>query len=137
MERFKKFKEYYCLDVDRLSILKSAQEKYIHPILVTVIISLLLSLNPVSGGVQQFVSEEPGLPGQNNEESEDYFLTFKDGFKYLHLEGSPQEIGYLHGSLLADYVQRSLEGYAHATELWQGMDWEAAWPCVTAHWQTG
>lgn len=115
-------------------IQRLTHKDFIHPFLVGFTIILLLILNPVSGGVQQLATENTQNSVQEENEGENYFICMKEGFKYLHLEGTPQEIGYLHGSLLAEYVQRSLEGYAHATELWQGMDWDQCRRQATTYW---
>ncbi len=50
----------------------------------------------------------------------------KEGFRYLQVSGSPADIGYQHGSMLSDLVERSLSGYAHATQSWYGIGWRAA-----------
>ncbi len=98
--------------------------KIVTKIVLLAILLLLVLLTPISSAVQNFIieSNRPNIITQ--EDTENYFLCMKDGFKYIHLEGTPDEIGYLHGSLLADYVQRSLDGYAHATENWYGLSWE-------------
>jgi hypothetical protein len=95
---------------------------------------MLLTLTPISGAVQNYVIENETKFKTNSENPENYFLRMKDGFKYLHLEGSPQEIGYLHGSILADYVQRSLDGYAHATESWHSLNWDQCRRQATPYW---
>ena len=109
---------------------------YLNSVLILLIVLTLLCLSPVSGSVQQFVIESSIAQEQTqtDAETENYFLCTKDSFKYLHLEGSPAEIGYLHGSLLADYVQRSLDGYAHATENWHSMDWEQCRRQARTYW---
>ncbi len=47
----------------------------------------------------------------------------KEGFRYIQVVGTPDEIGYQHGSLLADLVPISISAYAHATERSYGTDW--------------
>jgi hypothetical protein len=81
--------------------------------------------------IEQFEQVEMG---KQVEQDENYYITMKDGFKYVHIEGTPAEIGYLHGSLLADYVQRSLDGYAHATENWYGLSWDQCRRQATTFW---
>lgn len=51
------------------------------------------------------------------------FTSEKEGFRYIQVSGSPSEIGYQHGVLLADLIPRSLSAYAHATESSYGLDW--------------
>lgn len=91
-------------------------------------------LTPTTNAVQHFFIENNKNTFTNPNESESYYLCMKDGFKYIHLEGTPDEIGYLHGSLLADYVQRSLDGYAHATESWHGLSWDQCRRQATTYW---
>jgi hypothetical protein len=103
-------------------------------ILLLLIVILLIILTPTSNAIQNYVIENNSKPDFTYDESSSYFLCMKDGFKYIHLEGSPDEIGYLHGSLLSDYVQRSLDGYAHATESWHSMTWDQCRRQATTFW---
>jgi hypothetical protein len=52
------------------------------------------------------------------------YITEKEGFKYMQVSGSPDEIGYQHGTILSDLVPRSLSAYAHATERSYGLTWD-------------
>ncbi|MGA1821836.1 MAG: C45 family autoproteolytic acyltransferase/hydrolase [Thermoplasmatota archaeon] len=51
------------------------------------------------------------------------YITEKEGFLHIQVSGSPDDIGYQHGVLLADLIPRSLSAYAHATERSYGLDW--------------
>ena len=51
------------------------------------------------------------------------FYTEKSGFRYLRVQGTPSEIGYQHGCVLADLIVTSVSAYAHATERSYGLDW--------------
>ncbi|MFW3146200.1 MAG: C45 family autoproteolytic acyltransferase/hydrolase [Thermoplasmatota archaeon] len=51
------------------------------------------------------------------------FYWEKEGFKYIQVSGTPDEIGYQHGCLLADLIPRSISAYAHATERSYGVNW--------------
>jgi len=58
------------------------------------------------------------------ESGENWYRTTKQGFDYIHLEGSPSEIGYNHGLLLGEKIQRGIESYAFLTEMRFGMGWD-------------
>ncbi len=113
---------------------RAGNKRYVNILLVFLLVVLLFLLIPVNAGIQCFVIKNSYEPDQEEETDENYFLTMKDGFKYIHLEGTPSEIGYLHGSLLSDYVQRSLEGYAHATESWHGLSWDQCRRQASPYW---
>lgn len=51
------------------------------------------------------------------------YVTEKAGFRYVQVSGSPEEIGYQHGSILSDLIPRSLSAYGHATERSYGLNW--------------
>lgn len=52
------------------------------------------------------------------------YMTEKEGFRYLQVSGSPDEIGYQHGTALYDLIPISLSAYAHATERSYGLTWD-------------
>lgn len=62
------------------------------------------------------------------------FYWEKEGFKYLQVSGSPDEIGYQHGVLLADLIPRSLSAYAHATERSYGLRWNQVTLLAMNYW---
>ncbi|RLF59894.1 MAG: hypothetical protein DRN37_03440 [Thermoplasmata archaeon] len=51
------------------------------------------------------------------------YVAEKQGFRYLQVRGTPDEIGYQHGSALHDLIPRSLSAYSHATERSYNLDW--------------
>jgi len=56
-------------------------------------------------------------------QGDNYILFEKCGFTYLHVEGSPNEIGTTHGEVLADMIERAISAYAHLTEDRYDMNW--------------
>jgi hypothetical protein len=54
------------------------------------------------------------------------YMTEKEGFRYVQVRGSPDEIGYQHGTMLWETIEQSLAGYAHATEDWNKISWSQA-----------
>lgn len=52
------------------------------------------------------------------------YVTEKEGFRYIQVSGTPDEIGYQHGTILHDLIPRSLSAYAHATERSYGLTWD-------------
>ena len=52
-----------------------------------------------------------------------YYFTTKRGFDYIHLEGSPTEIGYRHAILLSDKIERGMASYAFLTEMAYDLSW--------------
>jgi hypothetical protein len=74
-----------------------------------------------------------------NEEviEENYYHTTKMGFDYIHLRGSADEIGYNHGKLLWEKIERGMAAYAYLTEMRYNMNWDICrlqgasyWPYV-------
>jgi len=47
----------------------------------------------------------------------------KDGWIFIHLEGSPREIGYQHGFLLAEEIAEALRMFAHFLDGSSGKEW--------------
>ena len=47
----------------------------------------------------------------------------KNGWDYVHLEGSPSEIGYQHGYLLADEIDTTLKMFAYFLPHQTQKDW--------------
>ncbi|MBN1390204.1 MAG: hypothetical protein JXA22_06140 [Candidatus Thermoplasmatota archaeon] len=85
------------------------------PILVLSVLLLLL-ISPLPGPVSgEIVSGEQTPSGG--------FTWEKEGFRCIQVSGSPDQIGYQHGSLLSDLIPRSLSAYAHATERSYGLEW--------------
>ncbi|MFO8051315.1 MAG: C45 family autoproteolytic acyltransferase/hydrolase [Thermoplasmatota archaeon] len=62
------------------------------------------------------------------------FYWEKEGFKYVQVSGSPDEIGYQHGCLLSDLIPRSLSAYAHATERSYGLKWNQVTLLAMNYW---
>src|SRR5580765_6534528 len=48
----------------------------------------------------------------------------KNGWIYLHLEGSPSDIGYQHGYLLANDIDTSIQAVGYLLEHDTHRDWE-------------
>lgn len=63
----------------------------------------------------------------------------RDGWTYVHLQGTPHEIGYQHGYMLKDAIEDNLNVYAVENKHETGKDWEyfrqagrtVIWPQVT------
>jgi hypothetical protein len=71
-----------------------------------------------------------------------YYFTTKQGFDYIHLEGTPSEIGYRHGLLLWEKVERGMASYAYLTESRYGLTWDMCrihgatfWPNIPSEYQ--
>lgn len=62
------------------------------------------------------------------------FMTEKEGFRYVQVRGSPDRIGYQHGIMLYDLIERSLSAYAHATERGNGLSWSQVRLHGRAYW---
>jgi len=78
---------------------------------------------PASG---EIVSGEPHPSGG--------FYWEKEGFRYVQVIGGPNDIGYQHGSMLADLITRSISAYAHATERSYGIDWRQTTTLAMNYW---
>ncbi|MGA1866444.1 MAG: C45 family autoproteolytic acyltransferase/hydrolase [Thermoplasmatota archaeon] len=83
----------------------------------------------------------PLVPGQaegdivaGEQTSSGGFIREKEGFKHIQVSGSPDQIGYQHGSILADLIPRSLSAYAHATERSYGTDWRQVRVMAANYW---
>ncbi|MGA1847708.1 MAG: C45 family autoproteolytic acyltransferase/hydrolase [Thermoplasmatota archaeon] len=88
---------------------------------------LFLGLAPlISPASARVVSGEPHPSGG--------FYWEKEGFRYIQVSGSPEEIGYQHGSMLADLVTRSISAYSHATERSYGIDWRQTTTLAMNYW---
>jgi len=48
-------------------------------------------------------------------------LTVREGWRFLHLEGSPSEMGAQHGRLLGPLTRRAYEEYTRMMSLWRGL----------------
>ena len=68
--------------------------------IIIIMTILIISVIPISSAVQNLIIDTNDQKENSitTDDSEKYFLKMKDGFKYLHLEGTPQQIGYLHGN---------------------------------------
>ncbi|MEA3559333.1 MAG: C45 family autoproteolytic acyltransferase/hydrolase [Candidatus Thermoplasmatota archaeon] len=62
------------------------------------------------------------------------FYWEKEGFKYIQVSGTPDEIGYQHGCLLADLIPISISAYAHATERSYGLKWNQVTLLAMNYW---
>lgn len=62
------------------------------------------------------------------------FMTEKEGFRYVQVRGSPDRIGYQHGVMLHDLIERSLSAYAHATERSNDLSWSQVRLHGRAYW---
>jgi hypothetical protein len=51
------------------------------------------------------------------------YLYDKDGWVYIHIEGSPAERGFQHGWLLADYIQQTIDLNSNKIMATQGVEW--------------
>ena len=88
-----------------------AKGQYLIPALLGTMLTLLIFL-PLAAPVEPQESFPAGS-----------YMTEKGGFRHIQVSGSPGEIGYQHGVLLADLIPRSLSAYGHATERSYGYDW--------------
>lgn len=89
---------------------------------------VLVAVMFLTSGIAGTERKAPGGMAEGGvEEGGEYGDTFhmfeKRGFVYLHVEGSPREIGYQHGKALSQLVERAMSAYAHLTEERYGFDW--------------
>jgi len=73
---------------------------------------------------------------------DNYYFTTKQGFDYIHLEGSPSDIGYYQGLLLWEKVERGMASYAFLTEMRYDLTWSMCraqgatyWPNIPVEYQ--
>jgi hypothetical protein len=73
---------------------------------------------------------------------DNYYFTTKQGFDYIHLEGSPSDIGYYHGLLLPEKIERGMASYAFLTESRYDLTWDMCrvqgatyWPNIPLEYQ--
>jgi hypothetical protein len=86
--------------------------------------------------------EEGYLKDREEIIDDNYYFTTKQGFDYIHLEGTPAEIGYNHGLLLWEKVERGMASYAFLTEMRYNLNWDACrvqgstfWPNIPYEYQ--
>jgi len=81
---------------------------------------------------------EGGYLNDKQEVIEDsIYLTTKQGFDVIHLEGTPRDIGYNHARLLWEKIERGMEAYGFLTYARYSMNWDICrlqgasyWPYV-------
>jgi Phospholipase B len=107
-------------------------------LVIVVVASALTLLSSASG-----LSEAPAVGGTSDARLEKGYRFQKGGWTYVHLEGSPAEIGFQHGYLLAPEIADALEAIrlfdTHQTQ----RDWEffrrtareVLWPHIDAEYQ--
>jgi hypothetical protein len=107
-------------------------------LVIVVVASALTLLSSASG-----LSEAPAAGGTSDPRLEKGYRFQKGGWTYVHLEGSPAEIGFQHGYLLAPEIADALEAIrlfdTHQTQ----RDWEffrrtareVLWPHIDAEYQ--
>jgi hypothetical protein len=107
--------------------------------LVIVVVGAALTLLSSASGL----SEAPAAGGTSDPRLEKGYRFQKGGWTYVHLEGSPAEIGFQHGYLLAPEIADALEAIrlfdTHQTQ----RDWEffrrtareVLWPHIDAEYQ--
>jgi hypothetical protein len=107
--------------------------------LVIVVVGAALTLLSSASGL----SEAPAAGGNSDPRLEKGYRFQKGGWTYVHLEGSPAEIGFQHGYLLAPEIADALEAIrlfdTHQTQ----RDWEffrrtareVLWPHIDAEYQ--
>ncbi len=89
------------------------------------------------------IEKQEGYLKDKNEIIEDnFYFTTKQGFDFVHLEGSPSEIGYNHGLLLWEKIERGMASYAFLTEMRYDLTWDMCraqgatyWPNIPAEYQ--
>ena len=86
--------------------------------------------------------QEGYLKGKIEIIEDNYYFTTKQGFDYIHLEGSPSDIGYYHGLLLWEKIERGMASYAFLTEMRYDLNWDMCrvqgatyWPNIPAEYQ--
>jgi hypothetical protein len=82
------------------------------------------------------------LKDKKEEIGDNFYFTTKQGFDYIHLEGTPREIGYNHGLLLWEKIERGMASYAFLTEMRYDMNWDMCraqggtyWPNIPIEYQ--
>jgi hypothetical protein len=63
-----------------------------------------------------------------------YYFTTKQGFDYIHLEGTYADIGYNHGLLLYEKIERGMAAYAYLTEYRYNMNWDICRAQGASYW---
>ncbi|UCH88364.1 MAG: carboxypeptidase regulatory-like domain-containing protein [Thermoplasmata archaeon] len=81
------------------------------------------------------LEKQNGYLSSNDEIIEDsYYFTTKQGFDYVHLEGSYDEIGYNHAKLLWPKIERGMAAYAFLTEMRYNMNWDVCRTQGASYW---
>ncbi len=112
--------------------LKISQDlRKLFAILITLSI-LFISTSLTSGLETSPAVTSPEVMLQSGDQ--EVYMYEKDQFIFIHLEGDSYTMGYLHGKNLAERVQRSLEGYAHCSQDWQGLDWDQIRRQAVTYW---
>ncbi len=82
------------------------------------------------------------LANKVESEGENYYFTTKQGFDYIHLEGTPEQIGYNQAILISDKIERGMESYAFLTEMRYDLTWAMCrfhgatyWPNIPLEYQ--
>ena len=76
-----------------------------------------------AGGAAKAIAQSPGthiaLPGASSQS----WSFERDGWTYVHLEGTPEEIGYQHGYMLREAIEDNLKVYRLENEHELGKPW--------------
>src|SRR5436190_3110057 len=81
------------------------------------IVSLILAQGPSHAG-------SSGIAQSKQDPLAKAFRTERNGWVYIHLEGSPEEIGYQHGYLLAREIDESLRVFKKYAPHTTNRDWQ-------------
>ena len=84
----------------------------------------------------EYLADKPENIGDN------FYFTTKQGFDYIHLSGTPHEIGYNQAILLYEKIERGMAAYAYLTEYRYSLTWPMCrfhgatyWPNIPTEYQ--